>query len=85
MKASVTKYSSLQQLSYTLGFMGAISLSKGKANINRLNFSCHFNFILKIGHGSLKPGARSSKVPVTLRAQIKYSNRNIKNKSAGPG
>ena len=30
-------------------------------------------------------GARFSKVPVTLRAEIKYSNRNIKNKSAGPG
>ena len=55
--ASVTKYSSLQQLSaYTLGFMGAISLFKGKANINRPNFSGHFYFTSKIGHASLKPG-----------------------------
>ena len=30
------------------------------------------------------PGARFSKVPVTFRAENTHSNRNIKNKSAGP-
>ena len=35
---------------------------------------------------TIGPGARFSNVPVTFRARkIKYSNRNIKNKSVGPG
>ena len=36
--------------------MGAIFLSKGEANINKRDISCHFHFISKIGLASLKPG-----------------------------
>ena len=35
--------------------------------------------------GVYDPGARFSKVPVTFGSEIKYSKRNIKDKSAVPG
>ena len=41
--------------------------------------------VFGVTQGVRWPRARFSKVPVTFRPEIKYSNRIIKNKSAGPG
>ena len=77
----------------TFGVFWNINFERGKA-------TCRFpHFLLETRHllssisskalailNSLHFRGRFSKVPVIFRvAEIKYSNRNIKNKSAGPG